>query len=332
MDSDEFVMSNVDAYTFDPEAWMSMFPIEKAHAAMSRCGPGWICLVEQFRRRAAAQGDMGRTVPTDLFVLSYGEPPCRDVTKIGGLPYRPADRPWPVSKESGEPLSFAAQFRFTESKDLVPSLPGDILLCFFDDIAAAPYDWFPGPPVFEWYPLGLSNLVMKEAIPSVSVGFEDIPICYGSRYRTVDYPDRAACELVFRSLPDRLLESHMEDCPEPVAYLLARQMCRTDLFKIGGAPYWEKIAEVEKDGNLRGTYLASIPSIIPGFEADPNDPYPWLNSPLDPHHDGILSWSSGGIVHLFLERDGTIHPRVQLYWSLNIGEDDHLIWPEAGNS
>src|SRR5207237_8815728 len=113
-----------------------------------------------------------------------GEPERRDVTKIGGMPYRPASLGWPVSKEDGLPLTFVAQFRFAESADFMGELPGDMLLAFFADFAGAAYDYFPGPPHFEWHMLGCKELIAAEVIPKA--GFV-VPPCYGVRWRTVDF-------------------------------------------------------------------------------------------------------------------------------------------------
>jgi uncharacterized protein YwqG len=80
------------------------------------------------------------------------------VTKIGGLPYRPAGRPWPVDS-AGNARRFVAQLSFADSRDLVPPLPGDILLVFGDDDALLE----PERLLFEWWPLGLGSLTAEMA-------------------------------------------------------------------------------------------------------------------------------------------------------------------------
>ena len=70
-------------------------------------------------------------MPTDIFLLNLGEPEQRAVTKVGGLPYRAAGKPWPIA-QSGAPMTFLTQFCFVDSRDLVPPLPGDMLLVFIE--------------------------------------------------------------------------------------------------------------------------------------------------------------------------------------------------------
>ena len=56
-------------------------------------------------------------------VFGYGEPDCMTTTKVGGVPYWPDWRPWPIGDER-QPLEFLAQINFGASEDLVPHLPG----------------------------------------------------------------------------------------------------------------------------------------------------------------------------------------------------------------
>jgi len=44
----------------------------------------------------------------DIFVMAEGEPDNRWITKIGGVPYRPAAASWPQSC-NGDPMAFVAQ-------------------------------------------------------------------------------------------------------------------------------------------------------------------------------------------------------------------------------
>lgn len=66
-------------------------------------------------------------VPTDVFAWAEGEPEHPAATKVAGRPYWPKDREWP---ESGNPMYFVGQINFADSKDIVPTLPAD-LLCIF---------------------------------------------------------------------------------------------------------------------------------------------------------------------------------------------------------
>jgi hypothetical protein len=112
----------------------------------------------------------GRAIDALEFVP--GEPVDRHVTKIGGLPYRPARMRWPTG-EDGAPLSFVAQICFAGSKDLCGNLPGDVLL-----ILAASHDHaisVNGELFFEWYPLGLDRLIEAKDVPQ---GAWPIAPCY----------------------------------------------------------------------------------------------------------------------------------------------------------
>jgi hypothetical protein len=107
--------------------------------------------VEVLRDRLALR--VGRPVPTDVFVFGKGEAPRRDCTKVGGLPYWPADRPWPRNA-AGVPYRFLAQFNFTDSVDLVPRLPDQVLLLLVN----GGDDWLYEPDSihFEWVAPGLT--------------------------------------------------------------------------------------------------------------------------------------------------------------------------------
>lgn len=106
-----------------------------------------------------------RVVPVESFLWSRGEPSAPWHTKIGGVPYRDASRPWPVNKE-GTPLEFLAQVFITQSSILTKSrdFPGDVLLLFADgdvvDLSIdVPDDFF----VFEWVKVGeVSSLLAKK--------------------------------------------------------------------------------------------------------------------------------------------------------------------------
>lgn len=288
---------------FRIDDWLPLFPSDRFAAAAqttSTHGPGHICHIEQFRRLAATHGTLGAAVSTDVFVLSYGEAPRRDVTKIGGLPYRPAGKPWPTSKETGAPLTFVGQFRFTDSFDIVGRLPGDILLMFFADMAAAPPDWFPGPPVFEWYPLGIEDLTRGDDVPPSGWKF---PICYGARHRTVEYQGDIACERLNQVLPREFRSKTPCASNE-----LARLMCQIDMVKIGGIPYRrrDEAGALRPDKGLR--YLGTLPPVVAhSYEAL----YPWLNV-KEAMDCPMLMFSEDGFVDLFVNPNGDVVPMIKL--------------------
>jgi hypothetical protein len=106
------------------------------------------------------QPQPGRSYVSDVMLIGIGEPRIRYVTKLGGLPYRPASVPWPRTG-AGEPLVFFGQVCFAESRDLFEKLPGDVLLIFTKD----EHDHTCGNLHYEWYPLGFEGLVAAEDIP-----------------------------------------------------------------------------------------------------------------------------------------------------------------------
>ena len=129
------------------------------------------------RQRTAGGG-----IPTDVFIYGRGEPHRREVTKIGGLPYWPAGRPWPHTAQ-GELMTFVFQFCFADSRDITGDLPGDVLLFFSEDILVSEED--AGHFTFEWLKLGETDLVEARDIPQTPWRFAPV---YSAIYRTFDYP------------------------------------------------------------------------------------------------------------------------------------------------
>src|SRR5690348_4120854 len=74
-----------------------------------------------------------------IFTFSRQEPADRMATRIGGLPYWPRERPWPICKECRRPLVFAAQLDFRDPRGR-STVPGDGLT--FHDC----YSCFPWSP------------------------------------------------------------------------------------------------------------------------------------------------------------------------------------------
>jgi len=144
-------------------------------------GPAAVAINEQLRAEALAAGEIPRRrVPTDVAVWAQGEPTDRSITKIGGLPYRPSGVPWPVG-DAGQPLRFIGQLCFVDSRDLVPMLPGDVLLVFGDDDALVAE---PERLIFEWWPLTTGPLVSQAPA-------EDEPLAafHAVLHRTEDWSD-----------------------------------------------------------------------------------------------------------------------------------------------
>lgn len=142
-------------------------------------GPAAVAVNEQLKAETLARGEYPKNrFPTDVVVWAKGEPSNRSVTKVGGLPYRPSDAPWP-EEGAGKPLRFIAQFCFVDSRDITPLLPGDVLLIFGDEDALVAE---PERLMFEWWPIAARPLVSE--LPAV-----DAPLTpfYAVLHRTEDW-------------------------------------------------------------------------------------------------------------------------------------------------
>lgn len=173
--------------TFDIADWIARFPwsvvrsVYKEHTDQKPSprhitSPVDIVIAESLRAERGANPQNVSCVPVDIFTFGLGAPDDPSMTKVGGIPYRPADKPWP--KHDNHNYFFLAQFNFADSRDVVGETPGEILLIFalgedFSDFH------------FEWSNTGISNLPTLERIPSPAFEFVE---CFGVRHRTVDYP------------------------------------------------------------------------------------------------------------------------------------------------
>jgi len=150
-------------------------------------------------------------VPTDVFMMTYGEPPERSMTKIGGAPYWPSDHPWPTNW-LGKPLRFVAQVNFTDSRDLFDSLPNDVLVLFEGAFGRREF----------WLPAGLTDLIDPDDIPKTKRHY---------------FPTYGAIQ--------RLYDPPLSDRPE-IAPLSERV---NECIKIGGNP-WAKKARFPREGTM----------------------------------------------------------------------------------
>jgi hypothetical protein len=234
--------------------------------------------VEALRDRLALR--VGRATPTDVFVFGKGEAPRRDGTKVGGLPYWPADRPW-LKNDARVPCRFLAQFNFADSRDLFANLPGQVLLLLVEEGD----DWLYEPDRihFEWLPLGLAPVTSFESSWIVNQG----GTFFGVIHRSADYPEAAenAGKCGIRSQRDLPIINGT---------------------KIGGLPHLISSFGFEDE------FLCQLSSI----QAAPYAPYPWVNDagPLD------LTFGDRGIygeanefvfldmgnIYVFRGKDGTL--------------------------
>jgi hypothetical protein len=240
-------------------------------------GPKNVAVNEQLRAEATASAAYsGSRVATDVVVWCEGEPAQRAVTKIGGRPYRPASARWPTDADG--PLRFIAQLCFADSRDLLPALPGDILLIFGDDDALLAE---PERLVFEWVELGVADLV--EHVPERD---DRLGALHGALHRTKDWTD--ADEDTF-------------DGDEGSHYLAVWEGT-----KLGGAPRY-----VQGDENPGGTFIGALGSI-----AVPDDQrYPFVNraEPRGGSGENDLMIGDMGSLYLFLLPDGRMCGVPQCY-------------------
>jgi len=265
--------------------WKALFPLTrlrqeaggKTPEACIITGPYDIAVLEQLREATYANLPGVERIPTDLFVWSRGEPEERAVTKIGGLPYRVVGKPWPVTP-SGTAMTFVAQISFVDSRDITPSLPGDILL-LFAEAQAWDYGEIDATDIsLEWTSLSTLPLITSQDIPETGW---DILLCFGAIHRTWDYPsvDGFAYPEVTQHIP-------------PVF----------EATKIGGACPW-----LDEEEETEGTFLCTLSSIHPEIY----QPYPFLNVPEPISWD---EWSQSkplmigdvGLMNFFLRGDGSL--------------------------
>ncbi len=241
--------------------------------------PRTLAIIEQLRREALDK-QKWKTVPTDVFVFAKGEPSRREVTKVGGLPYWPAGKPWPL-RRNGQPMSFIGQFNFTDSLDLVGHLPGDVLLLFLADEGV----W---PPIHHvWAKVTEQPLITPAAMPKTA--FEFLP-CYGAIHRSVDYPELAV---------DDELEGKVYQHWNVTVW---------EGTKIGGVP--SGIQQVEEN---RGKFLCALGSPAPSDKT-----WPFLNvaEPFDyrsEEAERLLMWGDAGSLFIHIDRNGKVQAEMDCY-------------------
>lgn len=261
-------------------------------------GPYVIAAQEQLRAERLAESQPVNQVPVDLFVFGKGEPPRRDQTKVGGLPYWPARRSWPRS-ESGAPLAFVAQVNFTDSRDITGYLPGDVLLVFGEpewvpyrmplqqpdgSIASGSYEIYTLR--LEWLPSGEDDLIRAVDVPPTDWTTEP---CYGQIYRTFD------CEF----------GGEDETGQFPGIF---------NATKIGGIPF--RIQEDPRD-YFPGQYLCTVAGTRPTRRF----PFPFINvsealtsSPTSAEEEPWLVWYDCGLLYIYLDRtDGQVRHIVDCF-------------------
>ena len=80
---------------FDYSRWQQVFervPPEQLDVRVRSVSPIGVDNIDEWRRRASLDRDLGPHVPVDKFVFGKGAGPQPHATKINGIPYRPSNR------------------------------------------------------------------------------------------------------------------------------------------------------------------------------------------------------------------------------------------------
>jgi hypothetical protein len=249
---------------------------------------------ERFIKEQERNGNLGPATPVDIIIFGYDEPEDRDATKIGGLPYWPSDRPWPVSK-TGQPLEFLAQINFSGSMDICPPVPAPLLSIFIESdwCSIESYSYFWQKPVEN------PQLISATDIPEVKYP-KVAGTVYGANCRTRDF-------------------SNAESLPGKPPITQGAELLTMRGTKIGGIPKFFHGEIPDKPGR----YLCTIHSL----RHPVNRPWPFLDvsDPLTPEmlggigvnggrgcHDTVM-FASQGSLFLYIEDNGTVHEELQCW-------------------
>ena len=247
-------------------------------------GPHDLHVLHSLRRlhRVAGAGE----VPADFFIWATGEPPHRAMTKLGGVPYLPAAMAWP--ERDGTFGDFYGQLCFLDSKDLVPPLPGDVLLVFrFHDLEHN--SWDRELYDFRWVDVKAQELISPAAVRTSRVcQGEPDPAFGGYRMRTYDIPGQVERIRADASLPS----CHLHNA---------------EVTKIGGAAtdvqsVWEP--KVPRDHRFLGQFTALWPAVgVPWPVVD--RPAPVAEFP-SPEFKALVSGPGDGVTCLYLDGRGDV--------------------------
>lgn len=257
-------MAKDDFFNVDWREWDAFFSeddLKLCSGAGPLVSPAQVVSIERHRRKHKFYERSNRWTPTDVFLWSVGEAPRRDLTQVGGLPYRPADEPWPVDAE-GLPMRFFSQIRFRESRDIAPQAKGDVLLLFCSQETQVS-DW-----AYEWrnFEVPLGELATAERCPAL---LDDLPGWYGHRCRVLDLAEDDPLRLD-------------PDGSEWAATKIGGHPARGVEFE-GRHPHGRPILRLRDPATAAG-YFATSASLGPVDDC----PYPWMNhpAPLAPPYEG----------------------------------------------
>lgn len=230
---------------FDFDAAKRLF---SADQSQKLCGE-WITSpfdlfsVETLRDRHALR--IGTAVPTDIFLMGFGEPDDPACTKVGGRPFWPVGVPWPAARD-GSPLQFVAQFNFADSVDLVGD---DLAQRILVILSSEQDDWMyvDNSLTFRW----VDRAVEPDRSIQVPSSCGAAGPFFGAIHRAYDYPDEEAYDAALNAV-------------RSAPYLLPI----LNATKIGGMPSFTQ-SEFECDGK----FLCQLSST----QAADDVLWPWVN-------------------------------------------------------
>jgi hypothetical protein len=212
-------------------------------------------LVDRYLRTNIPDLDQ-KARPTTVFLWELGEGPPeykRRGTRIGGTPWWPADKPWPLDS-NGVPLRFVAQIDFGVEHSLDIKLPGELLSIFVSETTeywAEHFDFF-------WHnPVQGMELLKPEQVPSPKTQDYIFGPFFGHPYMTYDY------ELYDWRSPDEWMKHLIDQAEE-------RDLLETIMSSVG----WPELVPV-----MQATKIGGIPHFIQGF------------MPGSEHCEWALSWT-----------------------------------------
>jgi hypothetical protein len=264
-----------------------------------------IVLRERFLRELGSEIDLGPSVACDALLFGYEEQPRRELTIVGGAPYWLSNRPWPVGSD-GEPMEFVAQFSFTDSTDLVPDLPGELLSVFVSQAGIE-----TGELRVEWqFVEEGAELISPEDVPQVAQPLVATP-AFAALCRIQEYPHarpkKDSLSFDFGHYVPRNYSTKIRDGADSWKYLPT--VCGS---KIGGAPWYF----TESPPETTGRFLCALHSLRHPVDV----PWPFLNveDPLTPQMLGGIGCNGGrgchdtvafpqlGALYFYLQEDARV--------------------------
>jgi hypothetical protein len=232
---------------------------------------------------------LSHTATCDIIVWSWGEGSDLRRSRVGGRPVWPKGVAWPKGRK-GKPMKFLCQICFADSLDILPELPGDLLVVLSEDGEDSLFpDRFDksynergmnfqsrNGYIWQCYWLKLSDDL--QVIDHPLVRSEHAPV-HGSLFRfneAFEY-DGSTENIVI---------------PDWAVSLGAYQLFPMQATKIGGDPPW--IQGVDKPDGYQ--FIGTICSYF-FTHAFPNAPVGWLGKYTD------LNLGDQGIINLFYNKN-----------------------------